>query len=151
ALRVSAVLAALSATRLIAQQVPARLTLEEAQRLAKAGNTDYRKAVNDAGPADAQVRQMYGNLMPSLNSNLNFGGSYSATLSSTDVFGRPVSEPQRVESTASNASQGVSMAMNLFDGGASFRNIGVAKAAQRATIANIASVENALRARVARD
>ena len=151
ALRISAILAALSATKLVAQGIPAKLTIDEAQRLAKVNNTDYRKAANDAGPAEANIRQMYGNLMPSLNSSIGFGGSNTSTLSSIDPFGRPISEPRRVESTSSNASQGVSMAMTLFDGGASFRNISVAKAQQRAVNANIASVENALRARVSRD
>ncbi len=151
ALRVSALLAALSASRLVGQQIPAKLTIEEAQRIAKVSNTDYRKVVNDIGPAEAQVRQMYGNLLPNLNSSLSFGGSNSSTLSSIDPFGRPITEPQRVQTTGSSASQGVSMQMTLFDGGASFRNIGVAKASQRATFASIASMENTLRARVARD
>jgi outer membrane protein len=150
-LRVSALLAALSASRLVGQQIPARLTLEEAQRIARLSNTDYRKAENDIGPADAQVRQMYGNLLPNLNTNLNFGGSNSSTLSSTDPFGRPISETRRVETTGSNASQGLTMGMTLFDGGANLKSISVAKASQRATIASIASMANALRARVARD
>jgi outer membrane protein len=149
--RVSAVLAALSASRLVGQEIPARLTLEEAQRIARLSNTDYRKAENDIGPAEAQVRQMYGNLLPNLSSSLNFGGSNSSTLSSTDPFGRPISETRRVETTGSNAAQSLNMAMTLFDGGSSFRNIGVAKAGERATIASIASTANALRARVARD
>ena len=54
-------------------------------------------------------------------------------------LGRPISEPQRVETTGSSASQGVSMAITLFDGGTNFRSISVAKASERATIASMQS------------
>ncbi|MGH7471016.1 MAG: hypothetical protein ACRENP_23960, partial [Longimicrobiales bacterium] len=43
-----------------AQQIPAQLTLEEAQRLARLHNPEFRQAENDAGPAAAAVRARYG-------------------------------------------------------------------------------------------
>src|SRR5690606_1701516 len=49
-----------------AQNVPAELTLEDAVRLAREHSPAYRKALNDARVAAAQVRQSWGAFLPTL-------------------------------------------------------------------------------------
>lgn len=134
-----------------AQQMPQQLSLEEAQRLARLFNPSFRRMQNDLGVAEAGVRQSYGRFLPTLSSSLGFSGSHSSTLTTTDPFNRPISEARRVETEGSSASQGISLGMTLFDGGALFRNAAAARASQRATEARIDQDANLLRARVARD
>jgi len=134
-----------------AQQVPQNLSLEQAQEIARLHNPDYLKVQNDGDVADAAVRQGYGRFMPSLSTSLSFNGSNSSTLTGEDEFGRPVSELRRVESERSSTTQQVSLGLTLFDGGATLRQLGAAKAGQRETDARIALAANRLRAQVARD
>lgn len=147
----AALVVLLAAQPLAAQQIPQNLSLEQAQEIARLNNPDYLKVQNDIGVAAAVVRQGYGRFMPSLNTSLGFNGSNSSTLTGEDEFGRPVSEQRRVESERSGASQGISLGMTLFDGGANIRQMGAARAAQRETDARVSSTENRLRAQVSRD
>lgn len=147
----SALVLLCAAAPLAAQQIPQNLSLEQAQELARLHNPDFLKVQNDVGVAAAAVRQGYGRFLPSLNTSLGFNGSNSSTLTGEDEFGRPVSEQRRVESERSGASQGVSLSMTLFDGGANVRQLGAARAGQVETDARVRAVANRLRAQVARD
>ncbi|GMV06102.1 MAG: hypothetical protein AMXMBFR53_23780 [Gemmatimonadota bacterium] len=60
-------LLAAAATALVAQQAPARLTLEEAIRLAKDYNPTYRSTENDRPAADWQAREAYSAFLPTVN------------------------------------------------------------------------------------
>jgi outer membrane protein len=141
----------LSASSAAAQQIPQQLTLQEAQRIAGLFNPAYRRMQNDVQVAEANVRQSYGRFMPNLNTNLNFGGSNSSTVTATDDFGQPITGTRRIETESSSASQGASMGMTLFDGGASFRNLSASKAQAQATESRVAQNANQLRAQVARE
>jgi outer membrane protein TolC len=146
--------------RAAAQRMPDQLTLEEAQRLARLYNPEYKQAENDAGVAAAAVRARFGSFLPSLNSRLAFGGSLGWTQSTTqalDEYGRPISSSDSLsrvhteKTPSSNASQGVSLGLTLFDGGANIRYLSAARAAQEETEARIANQSNALRAQVGRE
>src|SRR5262245_58941424 len=143
-------LSGLGLHRVAAQQMPEQLTLEEAQRLARLYNPEYKQAENDAGVAAAAVRARYGSFLPSLNTTLRFGGGHSWTQETLDDFGRRVSAPT-VESKQSSASQGLSLGLNLFDGGANFRNLAAARASEQETDARIANQANALLAQAGRE
>jgi outer membrane protein len=141
----------LSSAASSAQQMPAQLSLEEAQRLARLYNPGFRQVENDADVQAAAVRARYGSFLPTLSTNLGFGGGHSWTQSALDDFGRPITDPRTVETESSSASQGLSLGLTLFDGGANLRNLSAARANQRATDARINEQANALRARVGRD
>lgn len=148
------VAAALTTTAVEAQvqppPVPAQLTLQDAVTFAQRNNPTHLQVVNDVDVAEANVRSSWGALLPNLNTNLGFGSSYSRTLRAVDEFGRPLSQPEPVVSETSNASQGLSMSVTLFDGGASWAGIGAARAGVAATEARIANAANTLGANVAR-
>ncbi|MGH7459786.1 MAG: TolC family protein [Longimicrobiales bacterium] len=144
------VLITLVAGDVTAQQIPQRLTLEEAQRLAQLHNPEYRRAQNDLEVAAANVTRSYGSLLPEFSSSLGFGGSYSSYLTGTGDLGEVV-RGDRVESQSSSASQGLSLSMTLFDGGANLRGVAAARANQRASDARLFASENLLRAQVSRE
>ncbi|MEJ2205644.1 MAG: TolC family protein [Gemmatimonadota bacterium] len=60
-----------------AQSVPSTLTLDEALELARANSPTYRQALNDRDLADWDVRQAYGQLLPtaSAGSNVTWQGA----------------------------------------------------------------------------
>jgi outer membrane protein len=145
------VLCGSGAQHLSAQQIPEQLTLEEAQRLARLYNPEYKQVENDAEVAAAQVRARYGSFLPTMSSRIGFGGSHGWTRSTLDDFGRPISDARIVETESSSAAQGVSMGLTLFDGGANLRYLSAARAAQQETDARIVNQENALRAQVGRE
>ena len=66
------VLLALAATALVGQELPARLTLEEAIRLAKDYNPTFQSTKNDRAAADWQVREAYSSFLPTANANSSF-------------------------------------------------------------------------------
>jgi len=69
--RVLLLFAAFCATPLNAQdEVPSRLSLEQALELARVGNPGFLQARNDASLADADVRQAWGQLMPSASASV---------------------------------------------------------------------------------
>ncbi len=67
-------LLALVARPALAQEAPARLSLEEAVALARENNPDFQSRLNDATVADWGVRAAYGNLLPS--ASVSGGVSY---------------------------------------------------------------------------
>ena len=64
-----ALIASLMAVPLGAQQVPPSLTLERALDLARANNPTYLQTENDLVQSDWDVRQAYGQLLPSASAN----------------------------------------------------------------------------------
>ncbi|HSG08567.1 MAG TPA: TolC family protein, partial [Longimicrobiales bacterium] len=69
------VLLALAATALVAQNVPKRLTLEEAIRLAQDYNPTYLSTKNDQAAADWRAREAYSAFLPTANFNGQAGWS----------------------------------------------------------------------------
>ncbi|MGQ0814226.1 MAG: TolC family protein [Gemmatimonadota bacterium] len=114
-----------------------RLTVEDAVRLARDNNPAFRRVLNDAFVADAEVRRSVGALLPSLNARLDFSGFSSSRVTGEDDYGQPVRLPSAIDFKGSSAQQGVSLGMTLFDGGASLRGIGAARAASDAIDARI--------------
>lgn len=124
--------------RVAAQNVPAELTLEDAVRLAREHSPAYRKALNDARVAAAQVRQSWGAFLPTLGASLGYNGFSTRTSTGEGNFGEVIEDEERtVES--SSGSHGVSARMTLFDGGAMFREVGAARAQEDAAEATIAA------------
>lgn len=56
-----------------AQQVPVSLTLEDALEIARHNNPTYLQTANDEALADWEVRQAYGQLLPSASANGSLG------------------------------------------------------------------------------
>lgn len=154
--KLSAAAWALAATLLMpvvlfGQEVPpGDLTLEDAVQIALQNNPNYLKNLNNADVSAAGVRQGWGGLLPNLRASMGFSGSSRTTVTGTDNFGDPISRDNPLKSKFSSSSQSVSLGMTLFDGGASWRKIGQARAAARQTDAGIQAAQVQLRAQVAR-
>ena len=133
-----------------AQQLPERLTVEDALRIARANNPAHQKTLNDAQVASAEVRQSYAALLPNASANLGFDGSSQLSQTAQNDFGEVVDNDSPEESQSSAARQGVSFSMTLFDGGAMFRQIGAARAQADFVDATIAAARSSLEAKVRR-
>ena len=132
-----------------ADRIPARLSLEDALRLARTHSPLFLQTSNDVMVADANVKSAYGRFMPSLSTSMGVSGSETHTVTYLD----PITQrPERLEdpqtSSGSGLSQGLSMGVTLFDGGAMFKNLALQKATARATESNIVIQQNALNASV---
>lgn len=139
-----------AAAALPAQQVPARLSVEDALRLAREYNPDLRRAANDAGVAAWQVRQAWASFLPTLTTGLSFGANRSTSLSGVDDFGQPVESPITRTFTSSSANQSLSSSLLVFDGGASIRQLAARRAEARATDRMIDAQTQAVAAAVER-
>lgn len=113
------------------------LTLADAVRVARENNPGFRRVQNDALVADAEIRRSVGALLPSLNARLDFSGMSAFRVTGEDDFGQPVRLPAALEYKGSSAQQGISLGMTLFDGGATMRGIGAARASADAIDARI--------------
>lgn len=111
---------------LLAQQQP--LTLERAVETAKQNSPAFRRVMNDAQVAAAQVKQSYGAMLPALNANLQMSGFNSSRVTGENDYGQPVKLPQAIDFKGSSAQQGIGLNMRLFDGGAMLRDLSAAKA-----------------------
>lgn len=147
-LALAALLAALPAPAL-AQEVPARLTLDDALRLARANNPVYRQALNDVDVAAAQAREGLGALLPNLNASVGFNGQNARSYTGRGNYEEVLTSDSVVVTRGSNASQSVSMAMTLFDGGANVNRMRGGRAQVRAAEARIDARAMQLRADVA--
>lgn len=132
-----AVLALLLGGPAAAQEVPARLTLDDALRLAELHNPSLRKAANDARVAEWNVRQAWAAFLPDLRSSLSFSAGRSTRFIGEDDFGRPVESPTSLTTESSSASQGLTAGVTLFDGGANLRTLGARRSEARAADAGI--------------
>jgi outer membrane protein TolC len=117
--------------------IPGTLTLEDAIRLGRENNPAYRQVLNNLDISAVGVRQAWANFLPNTSASMSFGGSQSTTSRATGVFGETVVR-QDTTIRNSSASQGLSMNLTLFDGGAMFRRYAAAKARERSTEADIA-------------
>lgn len=141
--------ATLAGARLHAQAPERRpLSLREALALAERGNPQLRQTANDVAVREAQRRQAAGGYLPELSASLGFNGSGSQTFTGEDDFGNPIRGEQRTI-RSSSASQGVSLSMTLFDGGARERRLGAARQELRASEAAVAARRSTLHAQVA--
>ncbi len=109
-----------------AQAAPRTLTLADALGQAERANPEYLQVANDVDVAEAQRRQAYAAYLPSLSANMGFDGFGSRTLTGEDDFGNPI-RGSRQTIRSSSARQGLSLEMNLFDGGARERRIAAAR------------------------
>lgn len=127
-----AILLAMVAVPARAQQAPVTLTLEEAVRLARQYNPQFRSIANDAGAADWQVREAYAQLIPSFG----VGTGVSYQMAGTERIGNFQDIP-RPAAYGSSYSLGGSMQI----GGGTFFRMAQAKANQSATDARITASE----------
>jgi outer membrane protein TolC len=139
----------LAAANVTAQQIPQQLTLEEAIRIALRQNPGHLRTLNDVDVADAQVRASYGRFLPNVSLGAGFSSTYRETQSAIGDFGEPLSQPRAVISKTSGSSQSISLgSITLFDGGAMFRGVDIAKADRRSSEAAVANAELNLRASI---
>ncbi len=132
-----------------ADRMPARLSLEEALRLARTHSPTFLQSQNDMDVAEAQVRSARGQFLPSVSASMGISGSQSHVETYPDpVTQKPEQLPTPSDSRGSGLSQGVSMGMTLFDGGRMFRALDAQKASARATEAAVRVQEQSLTAGV---
>ncbi|HEX6938279.1 MAG TPA: TolC family protein [Longimicrobiales bacterium] len=128
-----------------AQQLPQRLTLAEALRIARANNPTYLQAVQAVEGAAARERQAWGRFLPSLSTSLSFRGVNRRSLTGQGDFGEVLENPTYVEATTSSTSQGVSLGMTLFDGFGNLNTLRAERAGMRAVEAAAGAAEVQLR------
>jgi outer membrane protein len=138
AILATAPISAIAQTPDPASQVPARLTLEEALRLARKHNPGYQQVMNDMEVAEARIRSAWGSLLPTLGTTMSLSGGQSTT----ETYVDPTGKPQRLDdpqiSKGSSLSQGIGANFMLFNGGQNWRNLDVQRASARATEASVA-------------
>ncbi|HEU4699264.1 MAG TPA: TolC family protein [Gemmatimonadales bacterium] len=117
-------------TAAAAGAAPVTITLEQALEQARKHSPTYLQTLNDAGPARWQVRNAYGQLLPSasVSAGLGYTGSGNATFGGT-TFSQ--------SSPSYNSDYSISLQYQL--DGAVLSGPGRAKALQRATEADIAN------------
>ncbi len=133
------ILLALAATSLVAQEARP-LSLEEALELARRYSPTYLQQANDQEPADWQVREAYGNLLPTASAS----ASASYTEAGVQRFGTVDLGTQSTDWYSSGYSLSLGWnfnANNLF-------GVSSARAAQRATAAGVAAAEFTLESQV---
>jgi outer membrane protein len=115
-----------------AQDMPAKLTLEDALRLGREWNPQYRQTVARADAAGADVRAATGAFFPDLRISLGFNGSRSVTSSGQDDFGGNINIDQSRTIESSSSSQGLNSSITLFDGLQNLYNLKSSKAGSEA-------------------
>lgn len=118
-----------AAAALVAQEIPARLSLDEAIRLARENNPGFQSQRNDIGAADWQVREAYGSFLPTVGAN----GSLSYTEAGVQRIGTLDFGAQSTDWYSSSYNLGLSWTL---DGNTLF-GVPNARAARRATAAGI--------------
>ncbi|MGH7720881.1 MAG: TolC family protein [Gemmatimonadaceae bacterium] len=134
----------------LAQEPPARLSLDDALRIARERNPAYLRTLNDRDVAAAQERQGWGAFLPSLRANVGFGGFSSHIVTGVDDFGNPVRRNDPLDISGSSASQGISLDLTLFDGGSRMNELRAARASTRAAVARAEGELARLRGEVTR-
>jgi outer membrane protein len=139
-----AILAA--AAPLAAQEPPATLTLQEAIDLARRNNPTFRATANDAVVSDWQVREAFGNFIPSLN--VRSGFDYLA--SGTPRFGTFSGADLGLARTPSYFFSDYGVSANMQLSGATFFNTAQARSNARATDSRIEAAAYTLATTVTR-
>ena len=115
-----------------AQDVPASLSLEDALRLGREWNPQYRQAVVQADATGADVRAAAGAFFPDLRVSLGFSGSRNVTSVGQDDFGGNIDIDQSRTIERSSSSQGLNSSITLFNGLQNFYNLKSSKAGAEA-------------------
>ncbi|UCD25260.1 MAG: TolC family protein [Gemmatimonadota bacterium] len=133
----------------IAQEVPTRLTLDDALRLGREWNPQYRQAVVQADATGADVRAATGAFFPDLRASLGFNGSRSTTSVGEDDFGGAIlGQSRTIESSGS--SQGLNSSITLFNGLQNFYGLKSSKANSEAARYGVDSEAVTLEAQIKR-
>ncbi len=111
------------------QVAPGDLTLDRALELAVGHSPLYRKALNQLEMVGPQGRQAWGGFLPSLNVSYGTGQRFDRQTTAVDFFGNPIENPTSETIYTSSASQGLSLGLDLFQGGRRFHQLGEARAA----------------------
>lgn len=134
------------------QQVPDRLTLGDALRIARSGNTLFRKTENDLELASNGIRAAWAAFLPTLNPSIGFSGRRSRTLTGDDDYGSPIRLDEPRDERRSSTSQNLGIGgVTLFDGGANIRNVRASRAEYAVVNAAIEQQAIELDARVSRE
>ena len=97
-------------------QVPQRMTLDDALRVAQASNPAYQRAQFQVRATELGVRSGWGQFLPSLTAQVNWGASSRTQLTGTNDFGESVALPSPVNFKSSSATQSLGGSIRLFDG-----------------------------------
>lgn len=130
------------------QAVPDSLTLADALRLARSSSPGFLQAANDVAVAEAEERQGLGQFLPALDVQWNTSGNSSRRVTGEDDYGQPTELPQAINYRGSSTSQGVSLGMTLFDGGANLARLGATRARTDAAEADVEAAWARIRAEV---
>ena len=103
------------------------LSMQEALRRASEHSPQYREALNQMELAGPQRRAAWGAFLPNLSVNYSTGQSFSRQATAVDFFGEPVTR-EAATRISSNASQGATIGLTLFEGGSRFHNVADARA-----------------------
>ncbi len=145
------ILGALGPVLAVAQQVPTRLTLDQALELARRHNPAYLRTLARADAAGADVLASVGAFLPSLDGSLSFNGSSRTVVTGTDDFGKPLELEESLTFQNSSSSQSLSTRITVFDGLQNLNNLRGARAganaAQAGVTAEAARVEGEVKRR----
>ena len=138
-----------SASGAAAQEpLPDPLHPADAVAYARDHSPAYRRILNDVDVARATTRAAWGAFLPSLSLGASTGGGTSTVLTGEDDAGQPIQLDEPLDFTSSSSSQSIGLDMTLFDGGASYQELGSARAQAAAAGARIEEAAIALDARV---
>ena len=134
---------------LAAQQAPPDpLRPADAVAYARDHSPAYRQIRNDLEVSRASTRVAWSAFLPSLSIGASTGAGTSTVVTGEDDAGQPIRLSEPLDFTSSSSSQSIGLDMTLFDGGGSFRQLGIARAEAAATRARIEQAALALDARV---
>lgn len=142
-------MAVLAPGLLNAQDLSARLTLEDALQLARTYNPQYRQVLAERDVATVQRRQGFGALLPTLSASFGTSGDSNRRLSAEDIFGNVLEQEDYIVTKSSRSNQGVSASLTLFDGGANLNRIRESSLNAQAVEARITARGMQMRADVA--
>jgi outer membrane protein TolC len=125
-------------------QLPARLTLVDARRIARENHPGFavQRARMEAADAEEQGTATWLRYLPTLSLSLGAQVMQSRVLTGTDEFGRSVRLDDPISYRRTDSDFGPSIGrITLFDGGAGLRNARATRAGVRSTRAAVAVEE----------
>lgn len=115
----------------VADTLPA-LTLEEALRLARLHNADYRAALARADALHDQKLAAWGAFLPGVDASVSFNRFDVRNITFPRPEGSAGTLPEPLETTTFSTGQGLSFRWQVFDGGRRFFELRRSRAAARA-------------------
>ena len=109
------------------------LSLQDALSRATDHNPQYRQALNRMDLERPQRREAWGAFLPSLDFNYGTGQNFRRERVAIDFFGNPIENPSLGTRFSSNASQSITLGIDLLQGGARFHAVDEARALARTT------------------